>query len=65
MRFERSTGYVQQRIAGRGPCPLKPWFAIRPVAEEYNIAFGHWASLEGKGTPEVLRAGYRLLLKLH
>ncbi len=39
------------------PCPLKPWFAIPgPVAEEYSIAFGHWASLEGKGTPEGIYA---------
>lgn len=39
------------------PAPLKPWFAIPgPVAEEYNIAFGHWASLEGKGTPEGIYA---------
>lgn len=54
---KRSTGYVQQRIAGRSPCPLKPWFAIHgPVAEEYSIAFGHWASLEGKGTPEGIYA---------
>ncbi|EOI3466945.1 bis(5'-nucleosyl)-tetraphosphatase (symmetrical) ApaH, partial [Cronobacter dublinensis] len=35
------------------PAPLKPWFAIPgPVADEYAIVFGHWASLEGKGTPE-------------
>lgn len=27
-----------------------------PVAEEYSIAFGHWASLEGKGTPEGIYA---------
>ncbi|MBE5251318.1 bis(5'-nucleosyl)-tetraphosphatase (symmetrical) ApaH [Mixta mediterraneensis] len=33
--------------------PLKPWFNIAgPVAREYTIVFGHWASLEGKGTPE-------------
>ena len=39
------------------PATLKPWFAIPgPVAEEYNIAFGHWASLEGKGTPEGIYA---------
>ena len=39
------------------PAPLKPWFAIPgPVAEEYSIAFGHWASLEGKGTPEGIYA---------
>ncbi|EMF5208831.1 bis(5'-nucleosyl)-tetraphosphatase (symmetrical) ApaH [Enterobacter roggenkampii] len=35
------------------PTPLKPWFAIPgPVTSEYNVVFGHWAALEGKGTPE-------------
>jgi len=35
------------------PPPLKPWFTIPgPVSREYTIVFGHWASLEGKGTPE-------------
>ncbi|WP_414147449.1 bis(5'-nucleosyl)-tetraphosphatase (symmetrical) ApaH [Erwinia sp. BNK-24-b] len=35
------------------PAPLKPWFTIPgPVARDYTIVFGHWASLEGKGTPE-------------
>ena len=35
------------------PPPLKPWFAIPgPVSRDYTIVFGHWASLEGKGTPE-------------
>ncbi len=35
------------------PPPLKPWFTIPgPVARDYTIIFGHWASLEGKGTPE-------------
>ncbi|MEH5887473.1 bis(5'-nucleosyl)-tetraphosphatase (symmetrical) ApaH [Enterobacter roggenkampii] len=35
------------------PAPLKPWFAIPgPVTSEYNVIFGHWAALEGKGTPE-------------
>ncbi|QNU44145.1 bis(5'-nucleosyl)-tetraphosphatase (symmetrical) ApaH [Mixta calida] len=38
---------------GSAPPPLKPWFAIEsPVARDYTIIFGHWASLEGKGTPE-------------
>ncbi len=38
------------------PAPLKPWFAIPgPVSNAYSIAFGHWASLEGRGTPEDLR----------
>ncbi len=36
------------------PAPLKPWFAIPgPVSEAYSIAFGHWASLEGKGRQKV------------
>jgi len=35
------------------PAPLKPWFNLPGlVAPEYTIVFGHWASLEGKGTPE-------------
>lgn len=39
------------------PAPLKPWFDIPgPVAEHYSIAFGHWASLEGNGTPEGIYA---------
>lgn len=33
--------------------PLKPWFLIPgPVTRDYTVVFGHWASLEGKGTPE-------------
>ena len=33
--------------------PLKPWFNIAgPVPHDYTVVFGHWASLEGKGTPE-------------
>jgi hypothetical protein len=39
------------------PAPLKPWFAIPgPVSSAYSIAFGHWASLEGRGTPEGIYA---------
>lgn len=35
------------------PAPLKPWFSIPgQVAQAYSIVFGHWASLEGEGTPE-------------
>lgn len=38
---------------GTAPAPLKPWFEIPgPVSRDYTIVFGHWASLEGKGTPE-------------
>ncbi|WP_058912212.1 bis(5'-nucleosyl)-tetraphosphatase (symmetrical) ApaH [Entomohabitans teleogrylli] len=34
------------------PAPLKPWFDLPgPVPAQYSIVFGHWASLEGKGTP--------------
>lgn len=39
------------------PAPLKPWFDLPgPVALEYNIVFGHWASLEGRGTPDGIYA---------
>jgi len=35
------------------PPPLKPWFSLPgPVSRDYIIVFGHWAALEGKGTPE-------------
>ncbi|MGV3346817.1 bis(5'-nucleosyl)-tetraphosphatase (symmetrical) ApaH, partial [Enterobacteriaceae bacterium LUAb1] len=34
------------------PPPLKPWFMLAgPVTKTHTIVFGHWASLEGKGTP--------------
>ncbi|MEQ1975768.1 bis(5'-nucleosyl)-tetraphosphatase (symmetrical) ApaH [Xenorhabdus sp. SGI240] len=34
------------------PAPLKPWFTLpRRIPEDYSIAFGHWAALEGQGTP--------------
>lgn len=39
------------------PAPLRPWFEVPgKVSAEYAIAFGHWASLEGKGTPEGIYA---------
>lgn len=35
------------------PPPLKPWFVLpRKIPPEYVIIFGHWASLEGIGTPK-------------
>lgn len=35
------------------PSKLKPWFMLpRKIPENFSIAFGHWASLKGKGTPE-------------
>jgi len=38
------------------PRPLKPWFDLpsQIVNAGYSIIFGHWASLEGKGTPEAI-----------
>lgn len=40
------------------PAPLKPWFTLNsPVIRAgYSIAFGHWASLSGKGTPTSIYA---------
>ncbi|MDX7987079.1 bis(5'-nucleosyl)-tetraphosphatase (symmetrical) [Xenorhabdus sp. 12] len=36
----------------KAPAPLKPWFDLpRKIPEDYAIAFGHWAALEGQGTP--------------
>ncbi|MCV9878360.1 bis(5'-nucleosyl)-tetraphosphatase (symmetrical) ApaH [Brenneria izbisi] len=41
----------------KAPSLLKPWFELPgKIAGEYAIAFGHWASLEGKGTPENIYA---------
>lgn len=41
----------------QAPSLLKPWFELpSQVAGEYAIAFGHWASLNGKGTPENIYA---------
>ncbi|XKM12723.1 bis(5'-nucleosyl)-tetraphosphatase (symmetrical) ApaH [Orbaceae bacterium ac157xtp] len=39
------------------PSKLKPWFNLpRKVPADLNIAFGHWASLNGKGTPKKVYA---------
>lgn len=39
------------------PAPLKPWFSFpSQIYPEYAIAFGHWASLEGRGAPEGIYA---------
>ncbi|MCG8707542.1 bis(5'-nucleosyl)-tetraphosphatase (symmetrical) ApaH [Brenneria sp. 4F2] len=41
----------------QAPSLLKPWFELpSQVAGEFAIAFGHWASLNGKGTPENIYA---------
>jgi bis(5'-nucleosyl)-tetraphosphatase (symmetrical) len=38
--------------------PLKPWFDLpsKVLDAGYSIAFGHWASLQGKGTPSQVYA---------
>lgn len=39
------------------PSKLKPWFSLpRKIPETYSIAFGHWAALNGKGTPDGIYA---------
>lgn len=44
---------ISKETPESAPPPLKPWFNIPgPVSRDYTIVFGHWASLEGKGTPE-------------
>ncbi|RLM28174.1 bis(5'-nucleosyl)-tetraphosphatase (symmetrical) [Brenneria alni] len=41
----------------QAPSLLKPWFNLpSKITDEYAIAFGHWASLDGKGTPENIYA---------
>lgn len=43
---------ISKDTPDRAPSPLRPWFSLPgPVARQYSIVFGHWASLEGKGTP--------------
>ena len=35
------------------PPPLRPWFNVPgKIGSDYTQIFGHWASLEGKGTPD-------------
>ncbi|MDF3007980.1 MAG: apaH [Enterobacter kobei] len=60
MRFCFPNGQLDmycKDVPENAPAPLKPWFAIPgPVTAEYSVAFGHWASLEGKGAPEGIYA---------
>jgi bis(5'-nucleosyl)-tetraphosphatase (symmetrical) len=55
MRFCYPNGALDmicKDIPKKAPAPLKPWFDLpSQVGEHYAIAFGHWAALEGKGTP--------------
>ncbi|AEW44300.1 diadenosine tetraphosphatase [Serratia symbiotica str. 'Cinara cedri'] len=38
---------------GKAPASLRPWFTLpRLTNNDFSLIFGHWASLEGKGTPE-------------
>ncbi|AKC59708.1 symmetrical bis(5'-nucleosyl)-tetraphosphatase [Blochmannia endosymbiont of Polyrhachis (Hedomyrma) turneri] len=40
-------------IPEKSPYPLQPWFNLpRLIPSCYNIIFGHWSTLEGKGTPD-------------
>lgn len=35
------------------PAELKPWFLLkRRIPQDYAVAFGHWATLKGKGIPK-------------
>lgn len=44
-------------VPKHAPAPLKPWFDLpRLVDPQYAIAFGHWAALKGKGTPNGIYA---------
>ena len=44
---------ISKESPENAPPPLKPWFNVPgPVPRDYTVIFGHWASLEGKGTPE-------------
>ncbi|MEB6334916.1 bis(5'-nucleosyl)-tetraphosphatase (symmetrical) ApaH [Serratia rhizosphaerae] len=44
---------ISKDAPGTAPAPLKPWFELpRLLDDQYTIIFGHWASLEGKGTPD-------------
>ncbi|MDF7670151.1 bis(5'-nucleosyl)-tetraphosphatase (symmetrical) ApaH [Orbaceae bacterium ESL0721] len=41
----------------KAPSKLKPWFMLpRKIPQDYSIAFGHWAALNGKGTPDHIYA---------
>lgn len=48
---------ISKEAPNQAPSLLKPWFDLpSQIAGEYAIAFGHWASLNGKGTPENIYA---------
>ena len=56
MRFCFPNGQLDmicKEAPNSAPPPLKPWFLVASkIGSEYTQVFGHWASLEGKGTPE-------------
>lgn len=56
MRFCYEDGrldFYYKKPPEQAPTKLKPWFLIpSQIPPEYSIVFGHWAALNGKGTPE-------------
>ncbi|OCG04719.1 bis(5'-nucleosyl)-tetraphosphatase (symmetrical) ApaH [Gilliamella sp. wkB112] len=56
MRFCYGDGrldFYYKKLPDQVPSKLKPWFLLpSKIPSEYSIAFGHWAALNGKGTPE-------------
>ncbi|KFA59898.1 bis(5'-nucleosyl)-tetraphosphatase (symmetrical) [Gilliamella sp. wkB18] len=60
MRFCYEDGqldFYYKKHPDQAPAKLKPWFLMpRKIPDEYHIAFGHWAALNGKGTPENIYA---------
>ncbi|WP_457913486.1 bis(5'-nucleosyl)-tetraphosphatase (symmetrical) ApaH [Candidatus Gillettellia adelgis] len=44
---------IYKDAPGTAPAPLQPWFSLpRLVDSRYTLIFGHWASLNGQGTPK-------------
>ncbi|PLV62625.1 bis(5'-nucleosyl)-tetraphosphatase (symmetrical) [Erwinia sp. E602] len=44
---------ISKESPENAPPPLKPWFNVPGLLPaDYTVIFGHWASLEGKGTPD-------------
>ena len=56
MRFCYEDGRLDfyfKKSPEQAPIKLKPWFLLpSKIPAQYSIAFGHWAALNGKGTPE-------------
>lgn len=56
LRYCLPNGQLEMSYKGtpdKAPAQLQPWFNLpRKIPKKYNIIFGHWAALMGKGTPE-------------